>query len=73
LELYAAAFEEAGALDKLEAFASFYGADFYGMQRNSGTVVLERGEWKVPMAYGFGQEEVVPLEAGSLLKWKLKG
>ncbi len=72
LELYASAFEEAGALDKLEAFASFYGADFYGMQRNSGTVVLERAEWKVPMVYGFGEQEVVPLEAGSLLSWRFK-
>jgi len=70
LELYASAFEDAGALDKLEGFASFYGADFYGLERNDGTVRLERGEWEVPAAYGFGGEEVAPLGAGQEMKWK---
>jgi dihydroorotase len=71
LELYASAFEGAGALEKLEGFASFYGADFYGLPRNGGTVRLERGEWEVPDAYGFAGEDVEPLGAGQVLKWKL--
>ena len=71
LELYAAAFEAVGALDKLEGFASFFGADFYGLQRNSGTVTLERVQWEVPASYGFADEVVKPLEAGNKLGWRI--
>jgi hypothetical protein len=71
LELYAEAFEAAGALDKLEGFASRFGADFYGLPRNSGTVTLERAEWSVPESYPLGAETVVPLRAGQKLRWRL--
>jgi dihydroorotase len=71
LELYALAFEEAGALDKLEAFASFHGPDFYGLPRNRSTVTLERRAWTVPNELKFGDATVVPLAAGQLLPWKL--
>ncbi len=74
LELYAEAFEMAGALDRLEAFASFNGPDFYRLPRNSGTVTLEKQPWTLPesLAYG-GKEELVPLRAGEMLSWKLAG
>jgi len=74
LELYAEAFEMAGALDRLEAFASFNGPDFYRLPRNSGTVTLEKQPWTLPesLAYG-GKEELVPLRAGEMLSWKLVG
>ena len=72
LELYAEAFEQAGALDKLEAFASHSGADFYGLPRNPGRVTLERREWQVPDEYAFGEDRVVPLRAGQKLRWRLK-
>jgi dihydroorotase len=71
LELYAEAFDSAGALDRLEAFASFNGADFYGLPRNTTKVKLERKAWKVPPAYAFGGEEVVPLRAGQSVAWRL--
>ncbi len=71
LELYAAAFEEVGALDKLEAFASQYGADFYGLPVNQGTVTLVREEWTVPERLAFGDGELVPLRAGETIPWKL--
>jgi dihydroorotase len=71
LELYAAAFEEAGALDKLEGFASHYGADFYGLPRNAGTVTLVREEWTVPGTLRFGTEDLVPLRAGETIPWKM--
>jgi dihydroorotase len=73
LELYAEAFEAAGALDKLEAFASFFGADFYGLPRNSGSVTLEKAEWQVPREYPFGDTAVVPLRAGEKLGWRVAG
>lgn len=73
LELYATAFEAAGALDKLEGFASFHGAEFYGIPRNTGVVTLEQVEWEVPAVYEFGAEVVTPLEAGRKLRWKLRG
>ena len=73
LELYAEAFEIAGALDKLEGFASHFGADFYGMPRNKGKVKLEKAQWKVPAEYPFGAETVVPLRAGQTLGWRLAG
>jgi dihydroorotase len=71
LELYAEAFEAAGALDRLEAFASFHGADFYGLPRNRDTVELRREDWTVPHEYAFGKETLVPLCAGEVLHWRL--
>jgi dihydroorotase len=71
LELYAAAFEEAGALDKLEGFASVFGAQFYGLPLNADTITLERAEWRVPERLAFGTEELVPLRAGETVPWKL--
>ena len=71
IELYAQAFESAGALDRLEAFASFYGADFYRLPRNTGKVTLKRSAWTVPGEYSFGGETLVPLCAGEVLAWKL--
>lgn len=72
LELYAEAFEKAGALDKLEAFASFYGPDFYRLPRNNGTVTLEKSAWVIPSHYGDTKTAVTPLKAGENLGWKLK-
>ncbi len=63
LELYAEAFEQADALDKLEGFASFYGADFYRLPRNSGTITLEKAAWKVPAVYGENGISITPLKA----------
>jgi dihydroorotase len=71
LELYAQAFEAAGALDKLEAFASFHGADFYGLPRNTGTVTLRREPWTVPEAVPFGEATLKPLRGGETLSWRL--
>src|SRR5512135_208729 len=71
IELYAEAFEAAGALDKLEAFASFHGADYYGLPRNADTVTLRREEWQLPESVGFGEHRLVPLRAGEMMKWKL--
>jgi dihydroorotase len=71
LELYAEAFEAAGRLDRLEAFASERGADFYGLPRNTGHVVLERASWNVPSSYPFGDDEIVPLRAGGKIGWRL--
>jgi dihydroorotase len=71
LELYAEAFESANALDKLEGFASHHGADFYGLPRNAGKARLEKRAWKVPAAYPFGEESVVPMRAGQSISWRL--
>jgi dihydroorotase len=71
IELYAIAFEEAGALDKLEGFASRFGAQFYGLPENQDQITLVRQDWKVPDAVPFGEHEVVPLRAGEILPWKL--
>lgn len=71
IELYAEAFEQAGALDKLEGFASHFGADFYQLPRNSGTITLQKSSWPVPASYDLGAEKVVPLRAGSEISWKL--
>ncbi|MBV5311507.1 MAG: dihydroorotase, partial [Chromatium okenii] len=71
LELYAEAFEQAGALNRLEGFASHFGADFYGLPRNSETVTLRREQWQVPDHYAFGADKVVPLRAGELLNWRV--
>jgi dihydroorotase len=71
LELYAEAFEAAGALDKLEAFASFYGPDYYGLPRNTERVTLRREPWVVPEAQPFGETEIKPLRGGETLAWRL--
>ncbi len=73
LALYARAFEQAGRLDRLEAFASFNGADFYGLPRNRGTVTLERRPWAVPATLPFGPAEIVPMCAGETLEWQPGG
>jgi dihydroorotase len=72
IELYAHAFDEAGRLDRLEAFASFHGADFYRLPRNRGRITLERRSWTVPVTYPFGDSEIVPMWAGEPLGWKLR-
>ena len=71
LELYAEAFAAAGALDRLEAFASFHGADFYRLPRNTGTIRLEPSEWQVPDEYAFGGDRLVPLRAGERVRWRV--
>ncbi|MCU0773481.1 MAG: dihydroorotase [Ideonella sp.] len=72
LELYATVFEAAGALDRLEAFASHYGPDFYGLPRNTGTVTLRREDWVIPDDYPFAESaRIKPLAAGETLHWKL--
>ncbi len=73
LELYAEAFEQAGALHRLEAFASEFGARFYGLPLNEGTVTLERIEWKVPGHYPYAADTIVPLRAGGELAWRMMG
>jgi dihydroorotase len=72
LELYAEAFEKAGALDKLEGFSSFYGADFYRLPRNRGTVTLEKSVWQVPGVYNDGDIAITPLKAEESVTWKLQ-
>ena len=64
-------FEEAGALDRLEGFASFHGADFYGLPRNLDTVALERSAWTVPAQYPIDGDAVVPLRAGEAMHWRV--
>ncbi len=71
MELYAEAFEAAGALDKLEAFASFYGADFYGLARNAEQVTLVKQSWKVPSSLPYEGDVLVPLKADQMLAWKM--
>jgi dihydroorotase len=71
IELYAEAFDRSGALERLEAFASFHGADFYGLPRNTATITLKRAPWVVPASYPFGDRTVVPLRAGETMRWRL--
>jgi len=74
LQLYATAFDQAGALDRLEGFASFHGADFYGLKRNTGTVTLVKSlnqPWTVPSEYVFGDAVVVPMWSGQDMAWKI--
>ncbi len=73
LELYAEVFEEEQALDRLEAFASFHGADFYGMARNESRIELVRESWEVLECYAFGGETVIPVRAGETIRWKIAG
>ena len=72
MELYAQAFDAVGALDKLEGFASFFGADFYRLPRNSDTVTLEKTTWSIPLFYGENDNTVTPLKAGEELSWKMQ-
>ncbi|MGV8835630.1 dihydroorotase [Cellvibrio sp.] len=72
IELYAEAFEDAGALDKLEAFASHFGADFYGLPRNTDTITLIKQDWQVPDTLSLGDQPLVPLRAGEILRWQLQ-
>ncbi len=71
LELYAEAFDSVGALDRLEAFASFHGPDFYGLPRNTTTVTLRRQPTLVPDSFPFGADELIPLRAGETLGWRM--
>jgi dihydroorotase len=71
LELYAQAFEAAGALDKLEAFASFHGPDFYGLPRNRDIITLAAETWTVPDEYAIDNDTLVPLNAGARMRWRV--
>ncbi len=71
IELYAQVFEEAGALDRLEPFASFHGADFYGLRRNTSRLTLVREPWQMEPTLGTGETALVPLWAGQTVHWKL--
>ncbi|MBY5925391.1 MULTISPECIES: dihydroorotase [unclassified Halomonas] len=73
IELYATAFEQAGALDRLEGFASHHGPDFYGLPRNADRITLDKTEWQVPAELPFGEgKSLVPLRAGETLGWKMR-
>ncbi len=71
IELYAEIFEANSALDKLEGFASFFGPDFYGLSRNTGSITLEKKDWTVPESYTFGDDKLVPMKAGDSIGWKI--
>lgn len=71
LELYAEAFESAGALHRLEGFASHHGADFYGLPRNNTKITLKRETWTIAESYPMGESRVVPLRAGEPVRWRL--
>ncbi|MBV5299406.1 MAG: dihydroorotase [Rhodoferax sp.] len=73
MELYAQAFDSVGALDRLEAFASFHGADFYGLPRNTGSIRLQRESWRPPSSFPFGEAELKPLGSGEALAWRVAG
>jgi len=73
IELYAEAFEQLGALEKLEGFASFYGADFYRLPRNTGKIILRKKSWRVPESLMFGEQRLVPLRAGEIINWSIGG
>ena len=72
IELYAEVFEHAGALDKLENFASQFGPRFYGLDLNQETITLERSEWCMPEQYDLGTDTVIPVRAGGSLSWRLR-
>lgn len=71
IELYAEVFDTAECLDKLEGFASFYGADFYGLPRNSQHITLQKTEWQIAETLSFADEALVPMRAGETIRWKL--
>ena len=72
IELYAEAFEQVNALDKLDGFASCFGADYYGLPRNTDTITLQKTDWIVPDKINFGKETLIPLRAGETIRWKLE-
>lgn len=72
MELYTEVFECHNALEKLEAFASFYGPDFYGLPRNTQTITLDKCEWTVPNYFPLGSEQLIPIKAGETLQWKIR-
>lgn len=71
MAFYAEVFEQAGMLEKLEAFASFYGADFYQLPRNTARITLKKEDWKIPAQLEFAEEKLIPLRAGQRLSWKI--
>lgn len=73
IELYAEAFAAANALDRLEGFASFFGADYYGLPRNAEKITLVDESWNVPVSVPFGPDTLVPLRAGATVSWKIAG
>lgn len=73
IELYAMAFDEVGALERLEGFASHFGPDFYHLPRNADTITLVREEWTMPASFAYGDgQRIVPLQAGEMLTWKMQ-
>jgi dihydroorotase len=72
IELYAEVFEETACLDKLEDFASQYGADFYGLARNEDSITLEKNQWQIPDSLPFGESEIIPFRAGETCQWKIR-
>jgi dihydroorotase len=73
MSLYAEAFEDAGALDRLEGFSSVHGAAFYGLPHNRDSITLQRSDWVVPETFAFGDADIAPLRAGTTLRWKIAG
>lgn len=71
MPMYAEAFDNAGALDQLEGFASFYGADFYGLPRNVGTLTLRKESWTPPESFALGEADLKPLRSGETLPWRV--
>lgn len=71
IEFYAEAFDQVGALDKLEAFASFHGADFYQLPRNRDRITLEKYNWTIPECLDYAGEKLVPLRAGEVMSWRV--
>ena len=71
LEIYAEVFAQAGALDRLEAFASQHGADFYGLPRNNGTITLQQTDWTIPATLPYPDDSIIPLRAGEICRWRL--
>lgn len=72
IELYAEVFESVNALHRLENFASHFGADFYGLPRNAGTMTLEKSSWRIPAEFDFGGDTLVPVKAGEILHWRIR-
>ncbi|HLF66107.1 MAG TPA: dihydroorotase, partial [Gammaproteobacteria bacterium] len=71
IELYAEIFDRAKAMDKLEGFCSFYGADFYGLPRNRKDITLQRAPWLVPASIPYQNTQLIPFRAGESVEWKI--